>query len=387
MGTKNVAVPPSNSMIDRSRSNSSLVSTRLRAASEMQRQGMISGQEKELLKNLILQSDSTFKEKFDEARKSGDISGIKRLLLNNPLISQSSIPENSMVDMTLNDVNDFGQYLDDSSNSNFNSQQSSYSQSSNYNKYMPPPNTVQQHRGSLGFGSEMMRMKVAQNSNFQQQSMGDPYARKRQGSKSLPVQGQTKMQFQQQNRPIHGNMRMDDYVQQTPAGPMSPMGLQMYQQMNLNTVPQVRAPPNPSSIKQEGYPLNIAGLSKAGGGYVNLQNDPSNSIGYNLRLPGGEIESGEDRLIIAKSRKNERERKRRLAVTRGFDELFKLLKELEEEKQRREENPKIGILGNTKLDKASILKNAIEKIQGFELQIIKLREKNKSLKEQIDAKK
>ena len=88
---------------------------------------------------------------------------------------------------------------------------------------------------------------------------------------------------------------------------------------------------------------------------------------------------------IAKSRKNERERMRRLAVTNGFDDLYKVLKRIEEERAAAgdKEIGGVSISATSKLDKASILRSGVEKIRGLELLALQLFKENERMHAQL----
>jgi hypothetical protein len=112
-----------------------------------------------------------------------------------------------------------------------------------------------------------------------------------------------------------------------------------------------------------------------------FQRIPSvNSDGDEL---GDELDGdGEDG---AKSRKNERERMRRLAVTNGFDDLYKVLQRIEEERKAAgdKEIGGVSIAATSKLDKASILRSGVEKIRGLELLALQLFKENERLQAQL----
>jgi len=72
----------------------------------------------------------------------------------------------------------------------------------------------------------------------------------------------------------------------------------------------------------------------------------------------------EDSEKMAKYRKNERERRRRLAVSQGFAELFQILRLPEA----------------SKVDKATILSNSIDRIKELEDRLGQLQQENNELR-------
>mmetsp|Transcript_1973 Transcript_1973/g.3964 ORF Transcript_1973/g.3964 Transcript_1973/m.3964 type:complete len:269 (-) Transcript_1973:1097-1903(-) len=178
----NVAVPPPQfHTYERPRSNSqTIVRGRLRAASEMHTQGIVNSQEKARMKQLILQSDPQFRECFDKARTSGDFSSVKRMLKQQTSTAQmQDAMLNDMTDMNLGEVDDFSSFLDDF-------QDTSVQQHSQQQPYY----IHQQHRQSVGFGTEFGHNHFLKQQQLQQQAA---YTRKRQASRSMPVQGMHKV--------------------------------------------------------------------------------------------------------------------------------------------------------------------------------------------------
>jgi len=287
----------------------------------MHTQGIVNSQEKARMKQLILQSDPQFRECFDKARTSGDFSSVKRMLKQQTSTAQmQDAMLNDMTDMNLGEVDDFSSFLDDF-------QDTSVQQHSQQQPYY----IHQQHRQSVGFGTEFGHNHFLKQQQLQQQAA---YTRKRQASRSMPVQGMHKVLAS---------------TQQGQGRPMVPAQARTDAQQNVQ---RYQYPVQPK--KSTTYMTSTAAATTA--------SSPS------------ELEGG-NRQGQAKSRKNERERKRRLAVTQGFDELYKLLKTLEEEGT----NDDTPIITTSKLDKASILRNSIEKIQAFEAQNDKLRHENERI--------
>jgi len=338
---------------ERGRSNSALLSSRLRAASEMQRQGAISKEEKAAMKHLILNSDPTFREQFDTASKTGDLTQVKKLLQHHALTQDAVL--NDMTEMHLDE--EFTTFLEDFAWA---------SQGQPQTAIPPPPQPVphgqmsslqpgqqphhhhqqqqqqQQHRPSVGFGSEFMRSPLE--SEFA--------TRKRQASRSAPAQGMAKVVLGAGGSPSFAGLHSQQRTSQSP---------HMY--AGAQPVALGAAPPK---LKHEVY-----------GGYP--PQPPGPSLAHAPGSPSGDGYD-DDRSGMAKTRKNERERKRRLAVSQGFDELYKLLKRLEEERQASgDKEHALSVVATSKLDKASILRSSIEKINMLESQIQQLRKDNERL--------
>ena len=79
---------------------------------------------------------------------------------------------------------------------------------------------------------------------------------------------------------------------------------------------------------------------------------------------------------LSKTKKNERERKRRLAVSKGFEDLATMLKPFDEEYGRPQ---------SSKIDKATILRNTIETLRELKARVNALEKQNKELWDQIYA--
>ena len=77
---------------------------------------------------------------------------------------------------------------------------------------------------------------------------------------------------------------------------------------------------------------------------------------------------------LSKTKKNERERKRRLAVSKGFEDLATMLKPFNEEYGRPQ---------SSKIDKATILRNTIETLKELKARVNVLEKQNKELWDQI----
>mmetsp|Transcript_860 Transcript_860/g.1979 ORF Transcript_860/g.1979 Transcript_860/m.1979 type:complete len:489 (+) Transcript_860:733-2199(+) len=474
-GQHGVAIPPppvagsGSGSMERTRSNSAALSGRLRAASEMQRQGVISKEEKAIMKSLILNniSDPHFREQFDLARKSNDPEMIRRLFKNNnsqPLMNDSIMMD--LTDMTLGDVDDFSSFLDDFNDplipptsvtpnpttpAYFGSatarpptmdhhhqqhQQHQQQQQQQHHLHQHHPQQQQQHRHSVGFVTEFGAQMAAPTKTNQ----GRPeYTRKRQASRSAPGQVMTKVNANSAgsaavppngagpgmgrervgSRPIdlhtassaaaavgltpgRGRPMSQAYPRPNTHQRASHVGIKVEDSRGVHPMPSAVAPAMPysntsiSSMHQRSSPAmpmyqhgmvssHIVGRPGMGDPAARLKvgASPSSSA-------MGDDDDDDDRSGIAKTRKNERERKRRLAVTQGFDELYKLLKRLEEERQSSgipvgKDPERMSILGTSKLDKASILRNSIDKIKTLEVEINDLRKDNDRLNQMIQA--
>jgi len=391
--TGNVAVPPA-SGAERGRSNSAVVmSGRLRAASEMQRQGMISKEEKALMKQLILQSDPMFREQFDRARKTNDLAAIKKLLKSNELIQDSMLSE--LTDMTLGDVDDLS-FLDDfAGDHGGNSAATTYfSTSNNLNSEQggshatakPPAHgannqqpSQQQPRQSVGFASEF-------GSSLIKQEPTDEARRKRQASLSMPQQGMNKIAASV------GTGQKDVHSASAATGAINGSRTDTTNIKNIvqgaQWQPSVKMESKPNSQNQP--PIAYSVPSSTIPVQANFSSTFSRTPSSASHLTS---DSGPDSEKVgeAKSRKNERERKRRLQVTQGFDELYKLLKRMEQDRMALGLPPapeplggKRSISSSSKLDKSSILQNAIQRITFLESQIARLGRENHSLSAMVN---
>jgi len=176
------------------------------------------------------------------------------------------------------------------------------------------PPVQDSYRQSIGFAAEFTGVANV--------SVQDNY-RKRDGSRSLPTQGMRK---------VSGNAPSDRRVSR-PAD---------VQTMYTPTISQpVHSP--------------VSGMPSQGFYAYTQPEDDKNGT-------------------LTKVKKNERERKRRLAVTQGFEALNNILQELDQKDIKHDRGPQ------QKLDKASILRSSIDKISYLENEIERLRSENEMLK-------
>ncbi|GBG35046.1 Hypothetical Protein FCC1311_112692 [Hondaea fermentalgiana] len=477
-----VAIPPppgGHGGMDRGRANSAL-SGRLRAASEMMREGVISKEENAMMKQLILNntSDPSFREQFDIARKTKDPEAIRRLFKNHNSdggsnghhmtssgshgsLSQAFINDSIMMDLTdmsLGDVDDFSSFLDDFSadpimqhptaaSASLQPTAASAPQPQYFGATARPPHTAadtqqgpgHQQRHSVGFVTEFGAQMAAPTKTNQ----GRPeYTRKRQASRSAPgpvvakinansagsaaiapsAAGPNAGRERVGSRPVdlHTASSAAAAVGLTAARGRAPTYTRANAQQRSShpgikseaTSPYAASPANASSAPSAASAAaaamrgRAAGPSRVGGAaprmnpmyhhqhgmvashVVGRPGLGSSAAHVRLGSPSGSSAAGDDeedeeRSGIAKTRKNERERKRRLAVTQGFDELYKLLKSLEEERHSTgtiDKSPeRLSILSTSKLDKASILRNSIDKIRSLEGEVVGLRKENDRL--------
>jgi len=258
------AVPPPSSLsmsFGRPRSNSgTIMSRRLRSASDMHHQGYITSEEKATLKTLILSRDPRFREEFSTVEKSGDW-GKLRDMLRSGKFSHIRPQRHSIVD-ALDDFADVNLAdLPEDLSSVFDS---AYSE-------------LERTRG-----------------------------RKRAASRTAPVQR------------VHKKLS-------SPSSKKAPMSSST---SNARSAPKIEKKTTAASS-------NSSSASSA-------------------------TLDATARLAKVKQRKNERERRRRLAVSRGFEELFKLLK----------------LPQTARIDKATILQNAISRINALEKRVVDLERKN-----------
>jgi len=393
-----VAVPPpmvsKDYGIDRSK-------TRLHAAKEMVRQGALSREESVRVNQLLQQNtDPLFQEIFDKALQTGDLTNVKKAVAK---IQDDYDPVLSLTSMSLNEeelLSTFFNECETDSGLPLGPPEArgglqhargnlatppSIGTSGLQNMGFPMNNGLgsqsttaphAQHRQSVGFGSEFSRLTQGQgghgNPNAKAEAE-DHFSRKRQVSRSAPVQGMNKAVAAQ---PTHtGVIRRAVEVPQGAAFPGSAVA--MHAQQRSSQLGQV--PP----------PLHGVSSNSTNGKYkpIAIQYPPKESMTTSLSQFSknshvkADFESEGDKLGQAKSRKNERERKRRLAVTQGFDELYKLLKEMEDDQTSS------GILDNginvsatSKLDKASLLKSSIYALQNLEHHVRCLHKDNERLK-------
>ena len=259
-----MAVPPPSSFsmsLGRPRSNSgSIMSRRLRSASDMHHQGVITSAEKATLKSLILSRDPRFREEFAKIEKTGEWTKLRDMLRSgkwsNIRSKRHSIVEalDDFADVNLADLpEDLSSVFD--------------------NAY-----------------SELERSR----------------GRKRAASKTTPVQRVHKKASSPSRKSTSGR--------------------------------------SSGTIKKSSSASSSAKATKSSGGSASS---------------GAPMDQA-TKMAKVKQRKNERERRRRLAVSRGFEDLFKMLK----------------LPQTARIDKATILQNAITRIQSLEKRVAELERSN-----------
>lgn len=307
--------PTFNGAVRNNRSNSgAIISTRLRAASDMFQQGFLTSEEKSLMKDLILSRNARFKEEYANAERTNNWFNLQQFLRTYP----RSSPANSL-SMAIDDLTTEFEAL-----------------------ATPPPPMPHQHYGSMladasaaaGL-SKPVRKRMASQSTPVARPKKTTSSTKKLDPASLMALKSRSTTFDEQEKAV------------SPASAeevkMAPVDLK--DQGSTSSSPGASPPPTNSSSGQ-------TATSSLPTKPISQMDDKELEIEAAIAAADGDSEA------VAKIRKNERERRRRLAVSNGFDELFELLK----------------LPQAAQIDKVSILRKAIDRIRELEARVKELEE-------------
>lgn len=326
IGTNNktgltAAPPPSgisyNGGMRTQRSNSgAIISARLRAASDMHQQGYLTSEEKSLMKDLILSHDPQFKEEFSNAERTNNWHNLQQFIRTYHLRHSPADNFNmAMEDLT----HEFGAL-----------------------NTPPPP----------GYPTAIPETSQIKSARKRMASQSTPVARPRKTTTSAKKQDPTS-QIAMKSRsatfedPMNGEPPLE--MQSNSSG-KDTVNADVFVQP---TKQQQRRESPPATEAVASSNVSSTFVSKLPTKPISQMDDKELEIEAAIAAAEGDPEA------VAKIRKNERERRRRLAVSNGFDELYELLK----------------LPQAAQLDKVSILRKAIERIRELEAKVKELEER------------
>lgn len=307
------APPPAtfNGAVRSNRSNSgAIISTRLRAASDMHTQGFLTVEEKSLMKDLILSRNPRFKEEYANAERTNNWFNLQQFLRTYHRTS----PSNSL-SMAIDDLTTEFEAL-----------------------ATPPPPLPHGHQN---FG-HMLAEASANAANMSKS------VRKRMASQSTPVARPKKTTSSGKKTDPNSLIAI-----KTRAGTLDDS-----EKMKVEES-KVPVPEAPSPTVATRSDASSPAVSAAATTTSSLPLKPISQMDdKELEIEAAIAAADGDSEAVAKIRKNERERRRRLAVSNGFDELFELLK----------------LPQAAQIDKVSILRKAIDRIRELEARVKELEE-------------
>lgn len=357
---KLTAVPPGNYNVNQSNGGNtnmeSAMHGRLRAASEGQRLGYITPEEKQVLKKLLLSKDNKVRgEDLDRAMASGDWEHIRSRL-------RSQNPQNAYDQDASGMIHHMSEVRLDPAGVDFTGKPPGAEEFPNLFDPFYDQNDLKEQIGGIvpdeqgEYETPTDSFLIAEGDELVENMT--PSSRKRQASRD-------KM------RDFASNFFTDSFSREKLSKRIKP-------ELNGNTNPPPGSNPNL--------------INGGGGGPVVLNG--SNSVnksrlsGLNPRQEGSFLKHlkklnpasaamdliSSNKESLSKTKKNERERKRRLAVSKGFEDLATMLKPFDEEYGRPQ---------SSKIDKATILRNTIETLKELKTRVNVLEKQNKELWDQI----
>lgn len=308
------APPPStfNGAVRNNRSNSgAVISTRLRAASDMFQQGFLTSEEKSLMKDLILSRNPKFKEEYANAERTNNWFNLQQFLRT----FRRSSPANSL-SMAIDDLTTEFEAL-----------------------ATPPPPMPHQHFGDMLADASAAAMSKSVRKRMASQST--PVARPKKTTSNTkkavdPVLAMAATNNKMRTTNLEEQEKMHEEDEAAPV--MTTKSVSSAAKADPGTPSPTSSPPPPSST-------------------MSLRDKPIAQMDdKELEIEAAIAAADGDSEAVAKIRKNERERRRRLAVSNGFDELFELLK----------------LPQAAQIDKVSILRKAIDRIRELEARVREL---------------
>lgn len=333
---------------------------RLRRASEVHSSGLISKDEKDALKDMLLSRDNKFAKEFDQAQQTGNWDNIREKI-HRPR-TNSLTPRRSSLLMAMMDQNEDG-FLGDDLSAVFDSTGLDLSEGDLKNGFMLRQGTdlsVAKRNSLLSTAKNMLNDKSIPGGMNQNKSAMEIAMAKRNSLLIPPTQKKVRnmASIPENNKIKTENTETKEEVGIKPRGRGRPKGSGKGRGTNR---PRGSGKKSTSSRGRGG---RGGASSPYGAGNRMSANMPGMPTDAFYPPPPGGVMNADDLDQHAKFRKNERERRRRLVVSQGFNDLVSVL----------------NLGDSAKVDKATVLNTAIRRIKMLEKKVQTLEAENLKLK-------